>query len=248
MEAFFKDCASAGPHGCAFHAPTPGAISQKLERILESLYEQPIPVQTEGSYGIVDYSMLKMLLFNSLYQPYALFPLLARALSDLEKGDATKVFGLATLLQFPGTKQLHCSCDGSPNPFSDNGFEAQTAIICTDGEKIQNTLEDSQNHYEKLARQSKWAEIWANIRIGCSCVSSVSPPLNLSDHHSVDGALGRRVTSQVQLTLSSSFHLHWVVTNLSLTGPLGANTSFPLLLIGNTAGTSFFYADRSHRC
>jgi hypothetical protein len=185
MEAFFRECASAGALQCPFYAPTPGAISQKLEHLLQSLREKPIPVRTDSSYGIVDYPLLRYLLFLSLNQPYGAFPLLAKALSDLEKGDGVATFKLAALFQLPGTTQFQCSCDDSADPLSENFFEAQLAIICTDGAAVQDDLEDLHHYYQTLARQSKWAEIWARIRIGCSCVYSIPVGFVSIVHHSL---------------------------------------------------------------
>ena len=124
-------------------------------------------------YGVVNYPMVKALVFVCLYQPYGTFPVLAKALADLERRDGTRAFQLATILGLAGSRRFQCpSCKtirlGEPIP--DNTFESQLAIVCTDGAVVPNSIDDARHYYENMANRSKWVEIWARIRLACQCV------------------------------------------------------------------------------
>ncbi|KAJ7465760.1 hypothetical protein B0H11DRAFT_1668512, partial [Mycena galericulata] len=86
---FINGCVAAGPHGCAFYSPTVAEIQENVDKIYASLRARPIPVRTNTSFGIVDYSTMRRTIFTALYTPYAKFPALAQALADLSVGNAT---------------------------------------------------------------------------------------------------------------------------------------------------------------
>jgi hypothetical protein len=156
---FFKGCAEAGPSNCAFYEPTSAAILSRFESLSKKIASRPIPVRTETSYGLVDHARLRSTIFNALYGPYVKFPILAAALASLEKGDGAPLF---KMLERP---MFECACgDDDMLP----PMEAQTAILCNDGDPLPNTLEDTERHVKKLAESSPWYDVWASIRISCS--------------------------------------------------------------------------------
>jgi hypothetical protein len=203
LESFFTGCVSAGLRGCAFFAPSPAAVSRKLDLLLQSLKEKPVPVQQGDFYGVVNYPMVKTSIFVCLYQPYGTFPILAKALADLEKGDGTRALQLATVLGLAGARRFQCpSCKtirlGKPIP--DTMFESQIATICTDGTVVPNSIDDARHYYENMANRSKWVEIWARIRLACLCVPGVLRRSIFSFflHDLTEGGVfGRRITLQV---------------------------------------------------
>jgi hypothetical protein len=152
MQAFFEGCADAGPEGCAFYAPSAANVSARLDSLLESIREQPIPVFAKPNYGIVDYSLLRASIFTALYQPYRLFAPLARALADLEAGDAVHI------AEYLGQPQYT------------NQPDAGSAIICTDGDPVRDSTQEFASYYRNLSKLSSFAEVWGTIRLGCSYV------------------------------------------------------------------------------
>ncbi|KAJ6607894.1 Alpha/Beta hydrolase protein [Mycena sp. CBHHK59/15] len=179
--SFMDGCAAAGPDGCPFYAPTASAISDKVNQIYASLRARPIPVRTNTSYGLVDYSMLRKVIFEGLYSPFAT--------SDAGNGTA--------LLQLAQRPAFECGCDPAEFRFESVG-DAGTAVVCNDGKPISAKFEDAERHYREVSRTSSWADMWMTIRMPCS-----TWPDFPKDHFQ---------------------------------GPFVANTSFPLLLVGNTAG------------
>jgi len=159
LESFFTGCAEAGPHGCHFWAPTAEDIRQNLTALYDSIRSHPLPIKTKSQYGLLDYSMLRMAVFASLYNPYAAFQFLAQSLAELAAGDGTKIF---ELLNPP---PYQCSC--GPSDRITSVRDAQLAILCNDGDDVPGDLESSQIYFDSLTNSSSWAEIWAGIRLGC---------------------------------------------------------------------------------
>ncbi|KAJ7442729.1 TAP-like protein-domain-containing protein [Mycena galericulata] len=188
--SFINDCVSAGPHGCAFYSPTAAEIQENVDKIYASLRARPIPVRTNTSFGIVDYSTMRRTIFDALYSPYAKFPALAQALADLSGGNATALFKMTERPSF------ECGCDPAEFRFESVG-EGGAAVRCNDGKRIAASYEDVLEHYHNMSKLSSWADVWEPIRLSC-----LAWPEFPKDHFQ---------------------------------GPFVANTSFPLLLIGNTA-------------
>ncbi|KAJ7165569.1 TAP-like protein-domain-containing protein [Mycena crocata] len=188
--SFFDGCVAAGPEGCAFYASTSAQISEKVDALYASLRARPIPVRTNVSFGLVDYSRLRRTIFKALYSPYKKFPALAQALADLSAGNATALYKMTEASPF------QCACDPSEYRFQSVG-DAGSAVLCNDGKRIPSAYEDVLEHYQTMRKTSEWADVWEPIRM--SCLAWPEMPKN---------------------------HFR---------GPFVANTSFPILLIGNTA-------------
>ncbi|KAJ7760788.1 TAP-like protein-domain-containing protein [Mycena olivaceomarginata] len=179
LQAFFDGCVAAGPEACAFHAPTPEAISKNLTTLFKSIQTRPIPVHgPPGDWFCV-----------TLYWPYSLFSPVAALLAALARGDEA----LPILLPIP---TFECPSDPAEHQF-DNVADSQVAIICNDGRAVPSGFEEAEKHYQMMAKTSSWGSILASVRIMCS---------------------------------------GWPDTpKRHFQGPVTGNTSFPLLIIGNTA-------------
>ena len=97
MESFFDGCVAAGPDACAFYAPTAEQISNNLDSLYDSLLTQPVPVVSSSFYGFVDYSVLRSLIWGTLYAPYIYFSTLAEGLASLtnrQRRDSLAAFSL----------------------------------------------------------------------------------------------------------------------------------------------------------
>ena len=166
MDTFFTGCADAGPHRCAFWAPTAAEIEKNLTAIFTSLSTRPIPVHTNTTYGIVDHTLLHHLVFGALYAPYATFPRLAQALAAVAVGDAQPLYEMAMPLP-----KFECSCDENDGRARVPDTSATVAILCNDGNTVPGDLDSTQAYYDMMKASSKWGDIWSNIRIGCVFVS-----------------------------------------------------------------------------
>ncbi|KAJ6481027.1 hypothetical protein C8R45DRAFT_319408 [Mycena sanguinolenta] len=187
--SFINGCVAAGPTGCALYAQTAAEIIEKVDRIYASVRARPIPVRTDTSSGLVDWTTVRSAIFFSLYSPYTHFSIMARALADLHERNGTMMFKIFKKHEF------QCVCDLAQYQF-ELLPEASSGIICNDGERISPEYEDVVGYYERLSETSSWADVWGRARMSC-----LAWPDFPKDHFQ---------------------------------GPFVANTSFPILLVGNT--------------
>ncbi|KAK7047751.1 hypothetical protein VNI00_006079 [Paramarasmius palmivorus] len=158
---FFKDCFNAGPELCSFYESSPEAIGERLNRLYNSIIQTPVAVHTEQFYGIVDYARLRQTILPNLYSPFAAWKTLANGLADLEAGNGTVLY---QMLEVP---PFECTCDPLEHAF-DSVPDAQTAILCNDGDIVPSSLEDAEQHYQDVLKVSEWGSIWAGFRMACS--------------------------------------------------------------------------------
>ncbi|KAF9475285.1 hypothetical protein BDN70DRAFT_996546 [Pholiota conissans] len=192
MDHFHSGCASAGPDGCAFWAPTPEDVKKNLTALYDNIRHQPVSVRRKSRYGIVDYKTLHSAIFDSLYTPYTSFPKLAEGLAALTTGDGSIIFDMVN-----PKPPFECECSLPERPSVAKVEDGTIAILCNDGEDVPHDLESTKKYVEELTKSSRWGDLWARIRMDC-----VGWPRIPKDHFQ---------------------------------GPFDANTSHPIMLIGNTA-------------
>ncbi|KAJ7461354.1 TAP-like protein-domain-containing protein [Mycena galericulata] len=140
MQTFYDGCAAAGPDGCAFYAPSASEISVNLEELTASILEQPIPVITAESFGIVDFDYLRNAILNALFSPYDSFIALAEGLAGLVTGNATTLYAQSDAPSF--------ECNSSAPPFHENYLEAFMAITCGDALPVTDNVAQLRQFYE----------------------------------------------------------------------------------------------------
>jgi hypothetical protein len=126
-------------------------------------------IGTSTDYGLVDYQAARRVVFQWLYKPYTAAHTVAAALAATEAGDGRPLWELSksALLDY------HCDCgskrpdDGGPSVRSQVGREKTLAIACSDGDVVEDSLDELQEHYEGMAKDSAFAEMWS-MRLSCS--------------------------------------------------------------------------------
>ena len=112
-----------------------------------------------------------------------------------------------------------CGCVNATE--EDNAVDALITVGCNDGIVPNRTLEQWGEYYDNAASVSKLSEVWVGIAMRCSCVSLV-----------------------VVCAISHADDIHsrsWPVPNEQKLSPKtvsASNTSFPILFVSNTIGTS----------
>ncbi|KAJ6554854.1 hypothetical protein B0H19DRAFT_1263146 [Mycena capillaripes] len=210
LQIFIDACFAAGPDNCAYYAPSTGEISENLNELLDSVKNQPVPVITPISYTVFGYTLLKNAIFDALYSPSQLFAPLAQGLADLAKRNASSIY-----TAFVEVPPFECESDSNSSlPFHDNGYEAAATIACGDGPPVNDSVSQLQGFYSVGQEVSSFSDLWSNWRIVCSCAFYIT------------------------CTFSIETDCLWKWLEATSSGPLrpfGApNTSFPLLVIGNT--------------
>ena len=87
LQAFFAECAAAGPAACAFAAPTEAATGARFDELMDRLRAEPMAVRGPAGTLTVTYSVVVDVVWNTLYASPT-WAGLARGLERLEEGDA----------------------------------------------------------------------------------------------------------------------------------------------------------------
>lgn len=172
MTKLFEVCVEKGPARCPIYETRLPLIRQRLDRLLTRIKTSPIPffnTSTEA-YGLVDYSIVKFALLQSLVRPYTSGEALLQALADLERGEVESIWRLSG--RAVNWKDYFSSEADEPprsvNYFAD-GRELGSAVACTDADQVSNDLDFMKAYYEELSRKSSFAYEWTR-RISCSYV------------------------------------------------------------------------------
>jgi hypothetical protein len=176
---FYEACVEAGPDACALHETTVDAVESRVENIFAKLKARPIPVYAPAAtkstssvnYGLTDYAIARNIVFQFLHSPYGDLghnaTAVANGLAAAERGDGRPLWDLTkdTLTDFK------CEC-GKDEPATKRlgGRETTLAIACSDGDVVDDNVDELQMHHEEMAKQSSFAELW-DMRIQCAYVS-----------------------------------------------------------------------------
>lgn len=162
LQSVFEEC-STSPEDCPLHEPTADLVKKRLEKIIDSLEQNPVPVKNGDDIGIITKKQAQLLLFQTMYSPYQAIKPFFAALRALESGDGLLFH------QMSGEKlamKIPCDCGSFHDP-EFGGVEAGNAIKCVDGEPIDESPEGLQRHFEKLANVSYFGAIWSEIKMEC---------------------------------------------------------------------------------
>lgn len=168
LQAFFDGCNKAGPDICPFYAPSSSEIAAKLDALTSSVKEQPLPVVTPDSHGIVDFNFLRNAILQSLFAPYdpaVGFVSLAQGLAALANGNATVLYAQIPVPSF--------ECQTSPPPFHLNNFESYTAIACGDSVPVNDTVAQLEEFWLNAAKVSQFSDLVSSSRVLCALVSVI---------------------------------------------------------------------------
>jgi hypothetical protein len=218
----YAGCAEAGPEGCALHEPSAEAVKARVERIFAALKRSPLSVPpapgaigSSTAYGTVDYALVRSSVFAFLYAPYYGGSIFADILRAVEAGDGRPLWDLVRV----GLLDYRCEC-GEKTPRRAGGSfvgrDALPAVACSDGDPVEDSLDKLQEHYEGMAHDSTFAELWS-IRMMCSCVS-------------VAGCKRALCAAADLMYMRRGWKIR---PKERFSGPFVGNTSHPLLFIGN---------------
>jgi hypothetical protein len=165
VSSFYNYCSLAGPLRCGFHTGTTADdVSTRLSTLMARLRRQPLTVpDAPTGPEIVTYSDVKTMFFTALYKPLTSFPKIAKILADIEAGDGKSFIDYQK-------KQFSCNCgDGGPERPPGPDFDAIWAIACSDGEQVDDSLDEMYEYLHMLQDQSPTSGgSWAVVRMGCA--------------------------------------------------------------------------------
>jgi hypothetical protein len=172
---FFAACSDAGPAACALHESSPDEVKERVSKIFADLKNRALPVRAEThavgastEYGLVDYAFARGFVFQWLYHPYSAVQnasAVASALAAVERGNGRPLWDMAK------GKLINnkCDCGGAWRLPSGRDDETTLAIACSDGDVVDDSLDELREYFENLAQASSFAELWPP-RLMCSCV------------------------------------------------------------------------------
>lgn len=171
MNAFYQFCYLAGPNKCAFYERSTQAIEARLDMLFTAIKKSPvvIPASSPGEMPeVVSYSDVRRMQASTLYQPLLVFPSFAQALAGLERRDGTH------FIELRGRQvQDLFTCDTPDLPAPEDPelevtADASSAILCSDGGLIYDTIDDLQEYVSVLANMSKATGMTsASFRLPC---------------------------------------------------------------------------------
>ncbi|KAF7333867.1 AB hydrolase-1 domain-containing protein [Mycena venus] len=164
LQIFIDACFAAGPHSCAYYAPSTADISTNLNDLMASIKTQPVPVITPTSYSVFGYTLLRNAIFDAITTPFQFFAPLAQGLADLAKGNASTLY-----TNFFEVPPFECEA-GSNNslPFHENSYEASAAINCGDSTPVNDSVSQLQAYYSAAQEVANLADLSSNLRVICS--------------------------------------------------------------------------------
>ena len=159
LGTFFEYCFEAGLESCAFASEALEEIATRFQTILSGLKENPVAVPPSETRGpeIITYSDIHKFTMASLYSPMDIFPPLAQILADLAEGNGTSAADFKADVRKKNYKE-------------GNMREAQSAILCSDGEDMRGMSKvEYRKYWETLENQSLFlGDEWPIIRLPCA--------------------------------------------------------------------------------
>ncbi|KAK6981587.1 Alpha/Beta hydrolase protein [Favolaschia claudopus] len=170
-KTFLDGCVAAGPTACALHEQNATAIQAKIDALERRLLIHPVPTVVNSSipeyHTIIDYSILRLTMWNAMYTPYKSFQKLASALDDLiSHGDGAALYAMS--MGNSGSPPLY-ECPSADDPFAPV-MDAGIAVACNDGKSVSADYADLRKHHEALCATSSWCDTFG-IRMFCVYVS-----------------------------------------------------------------------------
>lgn len=164
----YESCVRAGPQKCLIYEEKADLVAKRVDKLLAKIKAKPLSYMSIGregpfghSYGLFDYSVLKGLIFDALYNTHGNGWSLALLLAKIES-DHLLVFRRPLDYMFT----CECSEPGKKiRPWSGN--TPTLAIACGDGPLVDETLEEARAFFEGLAQNTSFSDVWP-FRLFCS--------------------------------------------------------------------------------
>ena len=169
FRTFFEYCYAAGPRACAFYESSIEDIESRFRKLMTSIREHPIPISDPALVPapiLLNIGLFKKVYFGTaIYGPAAGFPVLAKILTEFEKGNATAI-PLTSTIGSP------CyGCDIKKVPWEAVQTTSMIGIACLDADGKTNisTTEAFKEHLDDLTSLSFYAgDFWAPTAVACN--------------------------------------------------------------------------------
>ncbi|KAF2831296.1 hypothetical protein CC86DRAFT_463216 [Ophiobolus disseminans] len=167
MSSFYTYCVYAGPDHCPLATPdaTFADIRKRVDKIVQSLYHNPLILKAATGAEVLTYSDVRTLIFSALYQPTTGFPQVAQLLYEIEAGHGE----LLDLIGYNYQYRNIYSC--SAEPIVDyTSYVPTFAILCADGfDQSRVDIDEFAAYWELLEGISPAAgAVWSMLLMRCA--------------------------------------------------------------------------------
>lgn len=171
LNAVYAACAITNTSACALHEPSISAIGTRVRTLLDQIHLAPQPVYnaSSGTFGVADYTVVFLQLFQTLYQPYSSAPAMFAALRALEAGDAAPIFAGSVTYDNDLLATCDPAFDRASGKFVVGFLDVSAPIACGDvydeGDRIRSRVE-AEGDLAAMRRGSVFAETWYPLSQG----------------------------------------------------------------------------------
>ncbi|KAF1912475.1 TAP-like protein-domain-containing protein [Ampelomyces quisqualis] len=224
IDSFYTYCFNSGPEGCPLTTSnsTVSDVKDRVESILESIYHNPLALNSPLGPEILTYSDVKSFFFSAAYSPQPGFPMIASLLADIEAGQGDVLDQIQQ-----SSRYRHIYSCGSHPEFNFADSTPTYSILCSDGiDQTHNTMDEFAEYWKLLDSISPTSgAIWSMLRMRCTAWKITSPT-------SFPGPFGANTSTPI-LFLSNTADPVTPLRSARLMHALFPNSG---LLVSDTAG------------
>lgn len=170
MDSFYTYCLHLGPESCPLTTAnsTVDDIKSRVGRIVQSLYHNPLPINSALGPEMLTWSDVKSMLFSACYSPQLAFYSIAQILAAVDAGEGEALDGLRW--DYHHSHVYSCPIDGSAPAADTMSMDPMFAILCSDGLDMSHTdVGEFVEYWHELEDISPVAgAIWATPRMRCA--------------------------------------------------------------------------------
>lgn len=191
--SFYTFCFNAGPTQCRLAAANSSVtdIEERVQKIVQSLYHDPLPIIWSECADVLTWSDMKMLIISSLYFPRIVFPFIAGILADIEAGGGYQLGQLA--LAYHSLHVYSCPVADEPdkNPLA-SSIVATISVLCGEGDDQSNLTKDEFIEYWQMLESVSptVGAYWSTLRMRCA-------GWNIRANHRFNGPFGANTSNPI---------------------------------------------------
>ncbi|GJE95986.1 alpha/beta hydrolase [Phanerochaete sordida] len=173
LASLWESCVAAGPTNCALYENSTELIAARVNKLIADVHVAPVPIYSDAdpsaiSFGVLDYTTLVQVLYQTTYFPYSHASSFASALVALEAGNASAVFAGSDTQAVDALST--CAFDTS-KPYVANIMDVELAIACGDALNPNvSTVQQAKELYGEIVAQSPLfgPDAWPTLLGGCT--------------------------------------------------------------------------------
>lgn len=169
MDSYYTYCHRAGPEECPLAAPnsTVSDVKNRFQNILDSLYHNPLPINSPEGPEVLTWSDMKLIIFSSIYQPRIAFPILSEIFAAIEWGSGQVLDDMSNAYRY--SHVYSCPINGSVSVPPVTAV-ATLAVLCGDGLDQSDVSKASFTEYWQSMNSTfpTGGSYWSTLKMRCA--------------------------------------------------------------------------------